>query len=79
VRRRPFLVALLIAVDVREIPATAAMAAGVVRFLPNLVIAALVWTVGWLLAPFMAKAVRIAAVNAQVPWPCPPALSAGWF
>ena len=36
------------------------------RFLPNLVIAALVWMVGLLLANFMAQAVLIAAVNAQV-------------
>jgi len=65
-RGRPFLVTLLIAVDGLEMPATAGMAAGVVRFLPNLVIAALVWMVGWLLANFMAQAVLIAAVNAQV-------------
>jgi len=61
-----FFVALLTSVEALEMPATAGLAAGVVRFLPNLVIAALVWMVGWLLANFMAQAVLIAAVNAQV-------------
>ncbi len=55
-------VALLTSVEALEMPATAGLAAGVVRFLPNLVIAVLVWMVGWLLA----QAVLIAAVNAQV-------------
>jgi hypothetical protein len=59
-------VALLTSVEALEMPATAGMAAGVVRFLPNLVIALVVWMVGWLLANFMAQAVLIAAVNAQV-------------
>jgi hypothetical protein len=58
-RGRPFLVTLLIAVDVLEMPATAGMAAGVVRFLPNLVIALVVWMVGRLLAHFMAQAVPL--------------------
>jgi hypothetical protein len=61
-----FSVALLTSVEALEMPATAGLAAGVVRFLPNLVIAVLVWMVGWLLANFMAQAVLIAAVNAQV-------------
>jgi hypothetical protein len=61
-----FFVAILTSVEALEMPATAGMAAGVVRFLPNLVIAVLVWMVGWLLANFMAQAVLIAAVNAQV-------------
>lgn len=59
-------VALLTSVEALEMPATVGLAAGVVRFLPNLVVAALVWMVGWLLANFMAQAVLIAAVNAQV-------------
>lgn len=59
-------VALLTSVEALEMPATAGMAAGVVRFLPNLVIAALVWMAGWLVANFLAQAVLIAAVNAQV-------------
>jgi len=61
-----FFVALLTSVEALEMPATAGLAAGVVRFLPNLVVAALVWMVGLLLANFMAQAVLIAAVNAQV-------------
>ncbi len=61
-----FFVALLTSVEALEMPATAGLAAGVVRFLPNLVIAVLVWMAGWLLANFMAQAVLIAAVNAQV-------------
>ena len=61
-----FFVAILTSVEALEMPATAGMAAGVVRFLPNLVIAILVWMVGWLLANFMAQTVLIAAVNAQV-------------
>ena len=61
-----FFVAILTSVEALEMPATAGMAAGVVRFLPNLVIAVLVWMVGWLLANFMAQAVLIAAVNAQI-------------
>ena len=59
-------VALLTSVETLEMPATAGLAAGVVRFLPNLVIAVLVWMAGWLLANFMAQAALIAAVNAQV-------------
>lgn len=59
-------VALLTSVEALEVPATAGMAAGVIRFLPNLVVAVLVWMVGWLLANFMAQAVLIAAVNAQL-------------
>ncbi len=59
-------VALLTSVEALEMPATAGLAAGVVRFLPNLIIAVLVWMAGWLLANFMAQAVLIAAVNAQV-------------
>ena len=59
-------VALLTSVEALEMPATSGLAAGIVRFLPNLVIAGLVWMAGWLLANFMAQAVLIAAVNAQV-------------
>lgn len=59
-------VALLTSVETLEMPATVGLAAGVVRFLPNLIIAVLVWLVGWLLANFMAQTVLIAAVNAQV-------------
>lgn len=61
-----FCVALLMGIEALEMPATAGLVAGVIRFLPNLVIATLVWTAGWLLANFMAQAVLIAAVNAQI-------------
>jgi hypothetical protein len=61
-----FCVALLMGIEALEMPATAGLVAGVIRFLPNLVIAGLVWTAGWLLANFMAQAVLIAAVNAQL-------------
>lgn len=59
-------VTLLMAIEALEMPATAGLVAVVVRFLPNLVIAGLVWMVGWLLANFMSQAVLIGAVNAQV-------------
>jgi hypothetical protein len=61
-----FFVTLLMAIEALEMPATSGLVAVVVRFLPNLVIAVLVWMAGWLLANFMAQAVLIAAVNAQV-------------
>jgi len=59
-------ITLLMAIEALEMPATSGLVAVVVRFLPNLVIAALVWMAGWLLANFMAQAVLIAAVNAQL-------------
>jgi hypothetical protein len=61
-----FFVAFLMGVEALEIPATAGLAAGLIRFLPNLVVAVLAWMAGWLLANFMAQAVLIAAVNAQI-------------
>jgi hypothetical protein len=61
-----FFVALLMGVEALEIPATAGLAAGLIRFLPNLAVAVLVWMAGWLLANFMAQAVLIGAVNAQI-------------
>jgi len=60
------LVAILMGVEALEMPATSGLVAVVVRFLPNLAIAIVVWMVGWLLANFMAQTVLIAAVNAQV-------------
>ncbi len=59
-------VALLMSIEALEMPATTGLVAEVIRFLPNLAIAALVWMAGWILANFMAQAVLIAAVNAQV-------------
>lgn len=61
-----FLVAILMGIEALEMPATSGLVAVVVRFLPNLAIAIIVWMVGWLLANFMAQTVLIAAVNAQV-------------
>ena len=61
-----FLVALLMGIEALEMPATAGLVAAVLRFLPNLVVAALVMVVGWLLANFLAQAALIGAVNAQV-------------
>ncbi len=61
-----FVVALLMGIEALEMPATAGLVAAVLRFLPNLVVAALVMVVGWLLANFLAQAVLIGAVNAQV-------------
>jgi hypothetical protein len=58
--------ALLTGVEALEIPATAGLVAVVVRFLPNLVVAALVMVAGWLLADFLAQTALIGAVNAQV-------------
>ena len=61
-----FLVALLMGVEALEMPATAGLVAVVLRFLPNLIVAALVMVIGWLLANFLGQAALIGAVNAQV-------------
>ena len=61
-----FLVALLMGVEALEMPATAGLVAVVLRFLPNLIVAVLVMVIGWLLANFLAQAVLIGVVNAQV-------------
>jgi hypothetical protein len=61
-----FVVALLMGIEALEMPATAGLVAVVLRFLPNLLVAALVMVVGWLLANFLAQAVLIGVVNAQV-------------
>lgn len=61
-----FLVALLMGVETLEVPATAGLVAVFLRFLPNLLVAAIVMVAGWLLANFLAQAVLIGAVNAQV-------------
>jgi hypothetical protein len=61
-----FLVALLMGIEALEMPATAGLAAGVLHFLPNLLVAGLVLVAGWLLANFLAQAALIGAVNAQV-------------
>ena len=61
-----FVVALLMGIEALEMPATAGLVAVVLRFLPNLIVAALVMVIGWLLANFLAQAALIGAVNAQV-------------
>ncbi|MBI2163591.1 MAG: hypothetical protein HYU32_05565, partial [candidate division NC10 bacterium] len=45
---------------------TAGLVAVLLRFLPNLIVAALVMVAGWVLANFLAQAALIGAVNAQV-------------
>lgn len=61
-----FLIGLLMGVEALEMPATAGLVAAVIRFLPNLIVAALVMVVGWLLAQFLAQAALIFVVNAQM-------------
>jgi hypothetical protein len=61
-----FVVALLMGIEALEMPATAGLVAAVLRFLPNLIVAALVMVIGWLLANFLGQAALIGAVNAQV-------------
>jgi len=61
-----FLVALLMGIEALEMPATAGLVAVLLRFLPNLIVAALVMVAGWVLANFLAQAALIGAVNAQV-------------
>ena len=61
-----FLIGALMGIEALEIPATAGVVVAAFRFLPNLIIAALVMGAGWILAHFLAQASLIAAVNAQV-------------
>jgi hypothetical protein len=61
-----FLIALLMGIEALEMPATTGLVTLVLRFLPNLIIAILVMITGWLLANFLAQAVLIAVVNAQM-------------
>ena len=48
-------------------PGTSGAAGALLAFLPHVIVAALVVVGGWVLAQFLAQAVLIAAVNAQVP------------
>jgi hypothetical protein len=57
---------LLTGIEALEMPATAGLVAGAVRLLPNVVVAALVLLLGWLLSHFLAQAALIRVVNAQV-------------
>lgn len=62
-----FVIALLMGVEAMEVPAAAGLVAVAMRILPNLVVAALVLVIGWLVAHFAAQAVLIFVVNAQAP------------
>jgi hypothetical protein len=61
-----FLVGLLMAVEALEMPGTRGAVGAVLAFLPHVIVAVLVVVGGWMLAQFLAQAVLIAAVNAQV-------------
>jgi hypothetical protein len=60
------LVGLLMAVEALEMPGTRGAAGVMLAFLPHVIVAVLVVVGGWMLAQFLAQAVLIAAVNAQV-------------
>ena len=61
-----FLVGLLMAVEALEMPGTRGAVGALLVFLPHVIVAVLVVVGGWMLAQFLAQAVLIAAVNAQV-------------
>jgi Conserved TM helix len=61
-----FLVGLLMAVEALEMPGTQGAVGAVLTFVPHVIVAVLVVAGGWMLAHFLAQAVLIAAVNAQV-------------
>ena len=60
------LVGLLMAVEALEMPGTRGAVGVLLAFLPHVIVAVLVVVGGWMLAQFLAQAVLIAAVNAQV-------------
>ena len=60
------LVGLLMAVDALDMPGTRGAVGVLLAFLPHVIVAVLVVVGGWMLAQFLAQAVLIAAVNAQV-------------
>lgn len=60
------LVGMLMAIEALDVPAAAGLAPVVIRFLPNLLIAIFVMVIGWLLANFLAQALLIFIVNAQL-------------
>jgi Conserved TM helix len=61
-----FLVGLLMAVEALEMPGTRGAVGVLLAFLPHVIVAVLVMVGGWMLAQFLAQAVLITAVNAQV-------------
>ncbi|MFA5028914.1 MAG: hypothetical protein WC713_13670 [Candidatus Methylomirabilota bacterium] len=61
-----FLIAVLMGIEALGLPATSGLTASLLRFLPHLIVAALVMVVGWLVANFLGQATLIAAVNLQI-------------
>jgi hypothetical protein len=61
-----FLIGMLMAIEALEVPAAVGLAPVVIRFLPNLLVAIFVMVVGWLVANFLAQALLIFIVNAQL-------------
>ncbi len=61
-----FLVGMLMAIEALEVPAAVGLAPVVIRFLPNLLIAVFVMVIGWLVSNFLAQALLIFIVNAQL-------------
>jgi hypothetical protein len=60
------LIGLLMVVDILDMRGTAGAVGVVLAFLPHVLVAVVVLVGGWILAHFLAQAVLIAAVNAQV-------------
>jgi hypothetical protein len=61
-----FVIGLLMGIEALDVPATAGLAAAAMRVLPNLLVAILALVIGWLVAHFLAQAVLIFIVNAQI-------------
>jgi hypothetical protein len=59
-------IAMLMAIEALDLPAAAGLLSVVIRFLPNLLVAVFIMVVGWLLANFLAQALLIFIVNAQL-------------
>jgi hypothetical protein len=59
-------IGLLMVIEALEVPAAAGLAPVVIKFLPSLLVAVLVLIIGWLLANFLAQALLIFIVNAQL-------------
>jgi hypothetical protein len=62
-----FLVFALMGIDALDLPATANLMTLIIGFLPHVLAAVVLLLIGLILANFVAEAVLIAAVNAQVP------------
>ncbi|HEY7139745.1 MAG TPA: hypothetical protein VIE44_06595 [Methylomirabilota bacterium] len=74
-----FLLALLMAVEALEMPGTRGAVGVALTFLPHVIVAVLVVVGGWMLAQFLAQAVLITAVNAQVAGASLLAAAARWL